>query len=96
MSERAVSKGAFARRLRQSTRGRETGMFNIVTDSQRSVLLRVTDGTITSAILKRMREDHNNIPVLNIAYEGQQDSQTLTRLEAFLHQAKVYQQAKKF
>ena len=49
-------------------------------------------GTIASAILKRVREDHNNIPLLNIAYEGQKDSQTITRLEAFMHQARSYQQ----
>jgi predicted nucleotide-binding protein (sugar kinase/HSP70/actin superfamily) len=53
-------------------------------------------GTIASAILKRVREDHNNIPVLNIAYEGQKDSQTITRLEAFMHQARAYRQANKF
>jgi predicted nucleotide-binding protein (sugar kinase/HSP70/actin superfamily) len=47
-------------------------------------------GTITSAILKRVREDFGTIPFLNIAYEGQQDTQTLTRLEAFMHQAKAY------
>ena len=52
-------------------------------------------GTIAGALLKRVREDFNNIPLLNIAYEGQKDSQTLTRLEAFMHQAKGYQQAKK-
>jgi len=47
-------------------------------------------GTIATAVLKRVREDHNNIPLLNIAYEGQGDSQTLTRLEAFMHQARAY------
>ncbi|MFA5074011.1 MAG: acyl-CoA dehydratase activase [Nitrospirota bacterium] len=45
-------------------------------------------GTIASAVLKRVQEDYNGIPVLNISYEGQGDSQTLTRLEAFMHQAK--------
>ncbi len=49
-------------------------------------------GTIATAVLKRVREDHQNIPLLNIAYEGQGDSQTLTRLEAFMHQAKAYKQ----
>ncbi len=53
-------------------------------------------GTIASAVLKRVQEDHDNIPLLNIAYEGQGDSQTLTRLEAFMHQAKAYQRTKKF
>jgi len=51
-------------------------------------------GTIASAVLKRVREDHNNIPLLNIAYEGQGDSQTLTRIEAFMHQAKAYKEAR--
>ncbi len=50
-------------------------------------------GTIATAILKRVREDHQNIPLLNIAYEGQGDSQTLTRLEAFMHQARAFKQA---
>ena len=48
-------------------------------------------GTITSGLLKRVKEDFGNIPLLNIAYEGQQDTQTVTRLEAFLHQARAYQ-----
>ena len=47
-------------------------------------------GTIATAVLKRLREDYGNIPVLTIAYEGQRDSQTLTRLEAFIHQARSY------
>ena len=52
-------------------------------------------GTIATALLKRVREEHGNIPLLNIAYEGQQDSQTITCLEAFLHQARTYQQGRK-
>jgi predicted CoA-substrate-specific enzyme activase len=51
-------------------------------------------GTIATAVLKRVREEHENIPVLNIAYEGQGDSQTLTRIEAFMHQAKAFKQGK--
>lgn len=51
-------------------------------------------GTIATAVLKRVREEHDNIPLLNIAYEGQGDSQTLTRLEAFMHQARSYQEVK--
>ncbi len=52
-------------------------------------------GTIATAVLKRVREDHHNIPILNLAYEGQGDSQTLTRLEAFMHQAKTFKRPKK-
>ncbi len=51
-------------------------------------------GTISSAILKRVREEHGNIPLLNIAYEGQGDTQTITRLEAFMHQARAYREMK--
>ena len=51
-------------------------------------------GTIATAVLKRVREDHDNIPLLNLAYEGQGDSQTITRLEAFMHQARSYQYEK--
>ncbi len=45
-------------------------------------------GTISGALLRRVCEDYGNIPLLTIAYEGQQDTQTQTRLEAFLHQAR--------
>ncbi|MDA8100346.1 MAG: acyl-CoA dehydratase activase [Nitrospiraceae bacterium] len=51
-------------------------------------------GTITSGLLKRVAEDHNNIPLLTIAYEGQQDTQTVTRLEAFIHQARAYRESR--
>jgi predicted nucleotide-binding protein (sugar kinase/HSP70/actin superfamily) len=52
-------------------------------------------GTIAGALLKKVQEDHGNIPLLSIAYEGQQDTQTVTRLEAFMHQARTYQKGKK-
>ncbi|MBM4340186.1 MAG: CoA activase [Deltaproteobacteria bacterium] len=48
-------------------------------------------GTIVSALLKRYQEEHNNIPILNMAYDGQEQTNTLTRLEAFMHQAKEFQ-----
>lgn len=47
-------------------------------------------GTIVSALLKRYREENNNIPILNMAYDGQEQTNTLTRLEAFMHQAKDF------
>ncbi len=49
-------------------------------------------GTIVSAILKRFREEHQHFPILNMAYDGQEQTNTLTRLEAFMYQAKEYQQ----
>jgi hypothetical protein len=48
-------------------------------------------GTIVGAVMKRYREDHNNIPFLNMAYDGQEETNTLTRLEAFMHQARQFQ-----
>ena len=49
-------------------------------------------GTIVSAILKRYREENNNLPVLNMAYDGQEQTNTLTRIEAFMYQARQYQE----
>ena len=46
-------------------------------------------GTIVTALLKRFREDHHGIPFLNMAYDGQEETGTLTRFEAFMYQ--VYQ-----
>lgn len=47
-------------------------------------------GTIVGAILKRFREEYNNIPCLNMAYDGQKDTNGTTRLEAFMHQTAHY------
>ncbi len=49
-------------------------------------------GTIVSALLKRYREDYNNIPVLNMAFDGQKTTNTQTRLEAFIYQVRQYQE----
>jgi len=51
-------------------------------------------GTIVSTILKRYQEENNNIPILNMAYDGQEQTNTLTRLEAFMYQAKEFQNKK--
>jgi len=47
-------------------------------------------GTIVSAMSAKIREDLENIPWLNVAYEGLEETNELTRLEAFMHQAKQY------
>lgn len=49
-------------------------------------------GTIVSAILKRYRDDQNHIPVLNMAYDGQENTGAQTRLEAFMYQVRQYQE----
>jgi predicted nucleotide-binding protein (sugar kinase/HSP70/actin superfamily) len=51
-------------------------------------------GTIVSTLLKRYREENHNIPILNMAYDGQEQTNTLTRLEAFMHQARGFQKRK--
>ncbi len=47
-------------------------------------------GTVVNAVLKRLREDNNNIPYLNMVYEGNEDSNSATRMEAFAHQVKDF------
>jgi predicted CoA-substrate-specific enzyme activase len=51
-------------------------------------------GTIVSTLLKRYQEENNNIPILNMAYDGQEQTNTLTRLEAFMFQAKDFRTRK--
>ncbi len=52
-------------------------------------------GTIVTAILKKVREDYENIPIISLAYDGTQHAGTNTRLEAFMHQARQYMNMKK-
>jgi predicted nucleotide-binding protein (sugar kinase/HSP70/actin superfamily) len=47
-------------------------------------------GTIVNAMLKKFREDHLQIPCLNMTYDGQEESNAMTRLEAFMYQAKQF------
>jgi hypothetical protein len=51
-------------------------------------------GTIVGTLLKRYREENSNIPILNMTYDGQEQTNTLTRLEAFMYQAKEFQNRK--
>ncbi|MCX8035768.1 MAG: hypothetical protein N3D11_01700 [Candidatus Sumerlaeia bacterium] len=50
-------------------------------------------GTIASALLQRVQDDHGGIPVLNLAFTGQKDLANRIRLEAFLHQARAYRES---
>ena len=52
-------------------------------------------GTIVSALSNKIREDYHNIPWLNMAYEGLEDTSEIVRLEAFMYQAKQYMEKKK-
>ena len=44
----------------------------------------------SAIFLKKVREEHGLFPYLNMAYDGQEQSNTHTRLEAFIHQAHQY------
>lgn len=45
-------------------------------------------GTIVTAISKRIRKEHSNLPWLNLAFDGQEDTDNDARLEAFMFQVK--------
>ena len=49
-------------------------------------------GTLITSISTSFRRDHGNIPWVNIAYDGQDDTGIETRLQAFMHQAREYSQ----
>jgi predicted nucleotide-binding protein (sugar kinase/HSP70/actin superfamily) len=52
-------------------------------------------GTVVNSLFKRFREDHDNIPFLNLAYDGQEQSHTRTRLEAFMYQVRQFNERQK-
>jgi len=47
-------------------------------------------GTLISSVAPRLCEDHGGIPWINIAYDGQEDVGTQTRLEAFVYRAQEF------
>ncbi|MEE9611376.1 MAG: acyl-CoA dehydratase activase, partial [Desulfatiglandales bacterium] len=47
-------------------------------------------GMVVTAISKKLREDFDDIPWINMVYDGQEESNFQTRLEAFMHQVKEY------
>jgi predicted nucleotide-binding protein (sugar kinase/HSP70/actin superfamily) len=49
-------------------------------------------GTLICSISGTFRKDHNNIPWVDHAYDGQDDASIDTRLQAFMYQVKEYQQ----
>jgi len=51
-------------------------------------------GTIVTAILKKVRETCNNFPCLSLAFDGTEQSNFETRLEAFVHQVRQYMEEK--
>lgn len=51
-------------------------------------------GTIICAVSNDFKKDHHNIPWLNYSYDGQEDSSIETRMQAFMHQAKEFNETK--
>jgi predicted CoA-substrate-specific enzyme activase len=50
-------------------------------------------GTLIASVSDTFRKDHNNIPFINIAYDGQDSVSLDTRLQAFIFQVKEYAEA---
>jgi len=48
-------------------------------------------GTISNALLKRVREELGEFPFLNMVYDGVEQGTDATRLEAFMYQSREYQ-----
>lgn len=44
-------------------------------------------GTIVNAVLEKFQKDHEGIPCIKMAFDGQEETNEDTRLEAFMHQA---------
>ncbi|MGA1876067.1 MAG: acyl-CoA dehydratase activase [bacterium] len=47
-------------------------------------------GTISTGILKKVRQDFGDFPFLHLTYDGLEDTTVKTRLEAFLYQARRF------
>jgi predicted nucleotide-binding protein (sugar kinase/HSP70/actin superfamily) len=47
-------------------------------------------GTIVTSVATAFRRDHNGIPWVDIAWDGQEDVGLKTRLEAFAHQVREF------
>jgi len=52
-------------------------------------------GTVVTAVSDQFKRDHNNIPYVSIAYDGQEDTAIDMRLQAFMHQAREFAEEKR-
>jgi predicted nucleotide-binding protein (sugar kinase/HSP70/actin superfamily) len=52
-------------------------------------------GTLVASVSDTFRKDHNNIPFINVAYDGQDSVSLDTRLQAFVFQVKEFALARK-
>ncbi len=49
-------------------------------------------GNITVPIFKNALRSYKNLPILNAVYDAQMETNMLTRIEAFMHQARLYRE----
>jgi predicted nucleotide-binding protein (sugar kinase/HSP70/actin superfamily) len=75
----------FTTRVRQFAASRISGICNLF-------VLNCMLGNVMVSIFKRALQDHKNLPLLHAVYDGQKETNMLTRVEAFMHQAKLYQE----
>jgi predicted nucleotide-binding protein (sugar kinase/HSP70/actin superfamily) len=47
-------------------------------------------GGVVDAVLKRLKEDYAKFPALTLSFDGQRQTNILTRLEAFVYQVKQF------
>ena len=52
-------------------------------------------GTLVASVSDSLRKDHNNIPFINIAFDGQDSVSVETRLQAFVFQVKEFATARR-
>jgi len=52
-------------------------------------------GTVVNSLFRRFQEEHDHIPFLNLAYDGQEQTHTRTRLEAFMYQVRQYKERRR-
>jgi predicted nucleotide-binding protein (sugar kinase/HSP70/actin superfamily) len=53
-------------------------------------------GTLVTSLSDSFRADYNNIPMVGIAFDGQEDASIELRLQAFMHQAYQFRDEKGF
>jgi predicted CoA-substrate-specific enzyme activase len=51
-------------------------------------------GTAVSAVLEKFQRDHDGIPCLKLTFDGQEETNEETRIEAFMHQAQQRMESK--
>ncbi|MBW2172133.1 MAG: hypothetical protein JRF69_09190, partial [Deltaproteobacteria bacterium] len=73
----------FTTRVRQFAASGASGICNLF-------VLNCMLGNVTVSIFNNALRDYKNLPVLHAVYDAQQETNLLTRIEAFMHQARLY------